>query len=213
MATTRLKIYNGALRMLGERALANLTENREPRRLLDEVWNDEGVEQCLEEAQWFFAMRTARIDYDPGVTTEFGYSKAFSKPDDWINTSAVCVDEYFQVPLTTYTDESGYWYSDESVIYVKYVSSSVDYGWNLSLWPKSFAEFVKAHFAYEIANKIGGEDLYKKALALRGEMLSRAKNRAAMALPTQFPAQGSWNRSRHQYAGNRSGGSRNNLIG
>lgn len=199
--------------MLGERSLANLTENREPRRLLDEVWNDEGIEQCLEEAQWFFAMRTSRIDYDPAVTPEFGYAKAFSKPSDWINTSALCVDEHFQVPLTLYTDESGYWYSDETVIYVKYVSNSNDYGRNLALWPKSFTEFVYAHFAYSVSHKIGGEGMYQKMLAVREEMLSRAKNKAAMALPTRFPAQGSWNRSRNRYLGNRSGGSRNNLIG
>lgn len=213
MATTRLKIYNGALRLLGERAIANLTENREPRRLLDEVWNDEGIEHCLEEAQWHFAMRGVQLDFDPAVDTEFGYSKAFSKPDDWVITSAMCVDEHFQVPLTLYTDESGYWFSDETILYVKYVSKDAAYGKNLAIWPRSFTEFVEAHFAYKISHKIGGEDLYKKILALRDEMLTRAKNRAAMALPTQFPAQGSWNRSRHRYSGNRDSGSRNNLIG
>jgi uncharacterized protein YneR len=213
MATTRLKIYNDALILMGERALANLTEEREPRRLLDQVWTNDGIEQCLEEAQWYFAMRGVQIDYDPAVSTEFGYSKAFSKPDDWVLTSALCVDEHFQVPLTLYSDESGYWYSDETVIYVKYVSDDAAYGKNLAIWPRSFTEFVAAHFAFKIAFKIGGEKLFQKMLAIRDEFLTRAKNRAAMALPTQFPAQGSWNRSRHRYLGNRDSGSRNNLIG
>ena len=31
----RLDVYNGALRRLGSRRLASLTENREPRRVLD----------------------------------------------------------------------------------------------------------------------------------------------------------------------------------
>jgi hypothetical protein len=210
MATSRLKIYNDALILLGERALASLTENREPRRLLDQVWTNDGIEQCLEEAQWYFAMRGVRIDLDPAVSTDFGYANAFSKPDDWVLTSALCVDDHFQVPLTRYTDESGYWYSDETVIYVKYVSDDAAFGNNLAIWPRSFTEFVAAHFASKIAFKTGGEDLFKKMLAVRDEFLGRAKNKAAMVLPTRFPAQGSWTRSRRGYRG---GGSRNNLIG
>ena len=36
----RLDVYNGALRRLGSRRLASLTENREPRRVLDDIWNN-----------------------------------------------------------------------------------------------------------------------------------------------------------------------------
>ena len=41
---TRLQLYNSALLLLGERNLASLSENREPRRLLDHVW-DTGASQ------------------------------------------------------------------------------------------------------------------------------------------------------------------------
>jgi hypothetical protein len=47
---------------------------------------------------------------------------AFAKPTDWVDTSAVCQDEYFRVPLLQYADEVGYWFADLDEIYVKYVS-------------------------------------------------------------------------------------------
>ena len=59
---SKLILYNDALLLAGERSLANLSEDTEPRRLLDQVWNNGGVNLCLEEAQWEFAMRTVRVD-------------------------------------------------------------------------------------------------------------------------------------------------------
>ena len=78
--TTQLDLYNGALLQVGERFLASLTEQREPRRLLDQVWAANGVKTCLEEGQWPFAMRTVQVDYDPSITPTFGYARVFQKP-------------------------------------------------------------------------------------------------------------------------------------
>lgn len=213
MGTTRLDLYNDALLNVGERFLSSLTEEREPRRLLDHVWNNEGVNACLEEAQWHFAIRTIRIDYDPAITPEFGYQYGFTVPSDWVLTSAVCTDEYFNQPLTRYQFEQDYWFSDEQIIYVRYVSNDASYGGNLAAWPKSFTRFVAAHFAYEIAYKIGGDALQTKMFGLREKMLSDAKNRSAMALPTSFPARGSWSRARHGSGRNDDRGNNGSLIG
>ena len=101
--TDRLSIYNLAMLNMGERPLASLTEDREPRRIMDQIWNTGGVQTCLEEGQWFFAMRTSQIDYDTDVQPPFGYNRAFSKPDDWLLTCGVCSDEFFRVPLLRYS--------------------------------------------------------------------------------------------------------------
>ena len=63
--TDRLSLYNDALLLCGERALTSLSEDREPRRLLDQIWNSGGVNVCLAEGQWFFAMRAlpGRVAY------------------------------------------------------------------------------------------------------------------------------------------------------
>jgi hypothetical protein len=214
-ALTRLQIYNDALMFLGERALASLTENREPRYLLDNIWNKNGIKVCLEAGQWFFAMRTEQIDYDPGIEPTFGYNRAFQKPTDWVLTSAVCEDEFFQSPLLRYNDEAGYWFSDIDTIYVRYVSDDAVYGSNLALWPDSFAEFVAAHFASKIAPKLANSfEEAQKVLALRKMKLTEAKNKCAMADPTQFPARGKWVLSRKKGRTTRDGGNSNGpLIG
>lgn len=223
MPTSRLALYNGALMYCQERALASLTENREPRYLLDNVWDDGGVQHCLEQGQWVFAMRTTKQTYDPNYTPAFGLKKAFPKPSDWVATSAVCQDEYFKVPLLEYADEAGYWFADLEDIYVKIVSNDVAYGMNLALWPSTFTDYVKQYFAGRIVGKLTGkESLDAKLNGPPGRpengtvhaALITAKNRDAMARPTTFPAKGTWVRSRAgQNTGWRDGGNNGQLIG
>lgn len=213
--TTQLDIYNGALLHCGERFLASLTENREPRRLLDRVWSSNGVKTCLEMGQWNFAMRTIEIDYDTSIEPSYGYNRAFQKPDDWVLTSSLCSDEFFRMPLTRYVDEAGYWYSDLDTLYVRYVSSDTAYGMNINAWPESFREFVEAHFASKIILKLSNsEEELKRIELLREKFLKTAKSRAAMAEPTSFPARGAWGLARNRFPNRRDGGnSSGSLIG
>ena len=220
----RLSLYNDALLLCGERSLASLTENREPRYLLDQVWEHNGVTFCLEQGQWFFAMRTAQTDYDPDVEPPFGYNRAFSKPVDWVLTSSLCSDEFFREPLTRYTDEAGYWYSDLDTIYVRYVSNDEADGLNLAGWPESFHQYVAAYFASLVILKISNDDRRVAILtnptnpraSLLGRRLLLAKSRCAMAEPTKFAAQGNWSSSRlggwprRNWDGGNTGG---NLLG
>lgn len=213
--TTRLLIYNDALQMCGERSIADLTENREPRYLLDHVWDNSGVDACLEEGQWKFATRTVLLDYDTGITNEFGYKRAFAKPDDWVLTSSVCSDEFFNVPLIQYVDEAGYWYAELDQIYVRFISNHANYGGDLTTWTQTFADFVAAHFASKIVSKLTSDEKKKEEVKQnRKELLKIARSRDAMADPTKFPAEGGWNRSRRSRGGSRRDrGNRNRLTG
>ena len=217
MATSRLKIYNGALLICQSRSLASLTVNEEARHALDEVWNDGGVRHCLEQAQWKFAMRGSEFTYDPAITPDWGYRRAFEKPSDWIATSAVCTDEYFNSPLTQYADEAGYWFADMDTLYIKYVSDGANYGADLSKWPYTFTEYVKHFFARKVAPRLPGAKVTAEAiLKLEDKALTLAKNKDAMAGPTTFPARGSWVQARFgRGAPNRrdGGGRSGNLIG
>ena len=65
---SQLSIYNGALSILGERKLASLTENREPRYKLDDVWGNDLIRRVLQMGQWNFAKRTIELDASPSVT-------------------------------------------------------------------------------------------------------------------------------------------------
>lgn len=220
MATTRLKLYQGACMLCGIRGIADLTVREEARFLLDEVWNDDGIKHCLEQGQWIFAICASRLDYDTAIAPAWGYRRAFAKPDDWVNTSAVCQDEYFRVPLLGYSDEVGFYFADLDQIYVKYVSNGANYGQNLARWPASFTEYVKAYFASKIIYRVSAsaerrEEMMHPRTGILEQARLTALNRDAMAKATQFPARGSWTRSR---AGRgistwADGGNRSRLIG
>jgi hypothetical protein len=213
MSTTRLKLYNDALIICGERSLASLTENREPRHLLDHVWDNDGVHACLEAGQWRFAMRSVMVDYDATVSPSFGYSRAFSKPTDWCCTSALCSDEFFNAPLLQYSDEAGFWYCHLDTIYVRYVSDDSAFGGDLSTWTTKFTDFAAAHFASKIIFKLTSDkDKRNDVLAWMNKKLSEAKNLDAMSDPTRFPPPGSWASARRGW-GRRDRGSRGSLIG
>ncbi len=222
MSATRLSLYNDALLLAGERTLASLTEANEPRRLLDQIWNNQGVDACLEEGQWMFAMRTIQIDYDPGIEPSYGYARGFDKPTDWMLTSAICSDEFFRVPVLRYFDESGFWYSDLDTLYIRYVSNDASYGADMSKWPPSFKDFVAAHFAAQLILKISNDESRLKLFvnpdkplhSIRGRALLKAKSRCAMSGATSFEAQGQWSRSRTRGVARRDGGgTTGNLIG
>lgn len=212
---TQLSIYNGALLICGERLLSSLSEEREPRRLLDFVWSDGAVNECLEAGQWNFAMRSSQIDYDPAVAPDWGFNRAFTKPTDWATTSAVCSDEYFRSPLLRYADEAGYWYADIDTIYVRYVSTDVSYGGNLGAWPETFSSYVQAEFASRIIMKLANSEAsFNRVSKLRDKALIDAKNRSAMTGPTTFPARGNWSLSRNRFPNRRDGGNtQGSLIG
>lgn len=212
----KLTLYNDALLLCGERFLSSLTENREPRLLLDQAWNSgDGINKWLEEAQWEFAMRTVQLDYDPSITPGFGYNRGFNKPTDWVITSAVCSDEYFRSPLTRYVDEAGYWFSDLDILFIRYISNDTNYGGNLGLWPGSFQRFVAADLADRIINKLSNSDNeHMRVRKVRGQELVMAKNKAAMAGPTSFPGRGNWGLARNRFPYRRDGGnSSGSLIG
>lgn len=202
MAATQLRLYNQALRICKERKLASLSENREPRRLLDEAWGDGStngsVRRCLEAGQWTFATRSIQLDYSPSITPSFGYQYAFDQPSDMVKVAGICSDEYFNTPLLRYTDEGDYWYADLQTIYVRYISNGASYGTDLSRWPETFVDFVAADLAMEIVgNLTNGDSDVSRVDKIRTRAMTRARSNDAMNKPTTFMPMGGWRRARH----------------
>jgi hypothetical protein len=213
--TTRLKLYNAALRHIGETKLASLSENRKPRHLMDDVWDGGFLNAVLEQGQWKFAMRTVKIEIDPDVTPSFGYRNAFSKPSDYVKVAGICSDEYFRSPLLDYSDEGSYWYSDLSEIYVQYVSNDPAYGYDLTKWPETFCLYAEFFMASQIVESITqSATKEEKVLKLMQRHLTDARSKDALAGPTKFLPEGNWTKSRRGGHNNRrDGGNRGNLIG
>jgi len=213
--TDQLSLYNGALTVLGERKLANLTENRPPRKKLDDIWSNDLRERVLQHGQWNFASRAVQLEFSPSTTPSFGYQFAFDKPIDFVRTMAVCYDEYFNIPITRYADEAKWWFCDAEMIYVKYVSKDIQWGFDLSLWPENFTEYVEHYMAYKVAPRITGLDFNERDLERKKDnMLLRAKATDAMESPAKFPPKGGWARSRQGFrSGSQDRGNRSQLIG
>lgn len=211
--TTQLDLYNGALLELGERALASLVEDREPRRLLDQVWAAGAVNFCLAAGQWKFAIRTVVLAPDVGVEPSFGYTHAYEQPTDYVRATGLYSDERGRSPLLAYSQESYYWFTDAEPLYVSYVSNGNTYGGDLTRWPVEFVEYVHAYLASKIANKLTQdkgewERLYK----LKKMRLTEAVASDAMEGPTRFLPAGNWTRARRG-SGRSDRGNRGSLIG
>ena len=212
---SKLTIYNGALSIIGERKLASLTENREPRYKLDEVWDNDFIRRILQMGQWNFAKRTVELDANPAITPSFGYAYGFDKPDDFVRTMGICHDEYFNLPITRYADEAQSWFCDQETIYVAYVSDDSQWGGDFSLWPPNFTEMAEHYLAMKVGPRIRGVEINEKTLyALWKRWLAEAKATDAMESPAKFAPQGGWARSRQGFrGGNRDRGNRGQLIG
>jgi hypothetical protein len=210
--SSRLLLYKGACRHLGETSLSALTDNVPIRYALDDVWDGGGVERCLDEGQWNFATRSSRLDHDPSITPDFGYPYAFEKPTDFVRTTSVCTDEFFNCPLREYRDELLYWWANQTPLFVRFVSKHNNYGMNIGEWPESFAAFAEAAFAYEVTSVATFASKRAETSAVRAELLLKAQSRDAMETPAPRKPLGSWASSRGGFGGGERG-STSRLIG
>ena len=186
-----LSCYNEALGLLGERKLASLAENREPRRVLDDCW-DGVVAWCLQRGYWKHAKRTMRIEASPSIVPTFGPRFAFTKPADLVRVYLVSGDERL-TPGFSYLDENGVWYADADAIYVTYISDDPAFGMDLSLWGEMFTQYVVTRLALKAYGRIASSRITRELLE-RDE--KRAMNVAlgvdAMEGPPVAPPRNSW---------------------
>lgn len=194
---TILSLYNGALKILGEPRLASTSEEREPRRALDDVYAD-AVAYCLEAGQWWFASKQVEIDSTPADAPSFGFAYAFVKPSDWVRTMALSADEYFDCPLTRGMDAPEHWYADVDPLYVRYVSDDAAFGGDLTLWPASFTRFVEYELAERICLQItNGKSDFENIVKLKTRAKRDALSKDAMNdVQPKFAPSGSFVQSR-----------------
>lgn len=199
-------IYNLTLVHLGERELAALgngnLENRDPKRTIDALW-DHTVQLCLEEAQWNWMIRAVQADASASVTSAFGWNYAFTIPDDWLRTTLVSGSETFNPPLLDFTEESGYWYSNVTPLYIKYQSSDIAYGGNIGEWTASFVQYLSLQIAELACYRIAGKmDLLAGLHGITNRLKKariKAKSNDAMNQGPQEMPTGTWARSRRGF--------------
>jgi len=220
--TTRIRLYRSALRLCGAASISALTDEGEGRRLLDEVWDDDGVRRVLEAGLWNFAMRTQQLDFDTSVDPAFGYVRAFEKASDWVRTAGVWSDENLISPLVAYHDETEFLYADLDTIYVQFVSDHAEVGADLSTWPGSFSDYAEAYFASKIIHRLTSDKerlalLLQPRTGILAQALKNARSKDAMRDPAKRLPPGTWTSSRGKGFGRRGpmgdGGSPGSLTG
>lgn len=197
----KLRAYNGALvEVLGTRPLSSLAEDREPRRVLDQIWAGGAlVRYALERGDWNFATRAIELEASTSLTPLFGYQNVFTKPDDMRRLTSLSSDQRFMGKLLAgqYVDEAGLIFSDWDPLYLKYVSDDEDYGTDSSRWTEAFFDYLKGRLAFLGCERItASRAKLQDAKNLMDEALKVARSDDAMAEGTKVPFHGTWARAR-----------------
>ncbi|TCL70650.1 hypothetical protein [Rhizobium sp. BK251] len=201
---SRLAIYQGALRLLGPSELSSLTEDIVVKRKLDSAWGP-SVDFMLEQGLWNFAIRSVALQPDEDVQPLFGFDYAYSKPDDWVRTASISPYVDYREGIREFEDQTGYWYTSHTPIYVQYVSNDPAYGWNVGAWRQSFSKALETYLAFECGLPISSDkgnrnDLY----TLFEQRLQNAKTKDAVDERVREKPPGKWTRSRNTgYRGER----------
>lgn len=150
---TRLSIYNKALHLLGERRLTSVYEDREPRHVLDEMWQLGAKDACLELVKPRFALKTAALT-SPTTSSVHSLDNVYTLPNDFVCPAPgqwLFVDEDLEDPVSRYIMEERTVACDvATTIYVRYVSSQIP----SSSWTPSFLRVVAAYGAKEAAPRL-----------------------------------------------------------
>lgn len=214
----KLALYNDALRLCGEQSLKSLTQEREARHYLDDVWPN-AVDYCLEMGQWRFALRAVGIEKSETVTPDLPmFTNAFNKPEDVLRLAGVYGDGNWSEPLLNYREVGAYWWANVDPIYVQYVSNDGDYGGDTSLWTNKFKKYIAAYLATEVLGDVkrdAPDNLHLRLQKITHDRLLEARSHDAQQDPTRFTPEGRWVNSRG-YGRSSSAldrGSRSRLIG
>lgn len=192
MGTSQLDIYNGALRWLEKRKLFSITENREPRRYLDDEYADNN-KFCLAKGNWNHSMKSVQMGPSSTIIPNFGFYFAYPKPLDCNHVFMISGNEGFDPLLREWDDKNGIWYANAGYLFVRYVSEDPNYGMNLALWPPKFVNYVEARLAWCCAKRLKGkEDLVEDLEAYVKSAMRDAVNSDSQDLPPGRPPFGTW---------------------
>jgi hypothetical protein len=167
MAQTKLGLYNDALLLLGQRALSSDTEAREPRYDLDNLYDNGGVDYCLEMGKPRYAAKIALVT---GITPTAVTSYAFQVdlPDaDFLALDGLFADGKLEQRIQKFYREGDYILTDFENVYVRYIVDFATSG--LTNMTPSFGRVVSAYFAREMSVKMD-PDSYD---SIDGELTNR----------------------------------------
>jgi len=177
MGTTKLEVFNEALLILGQQKLTATTDAVAARYALDDAYAI-GLNYCLEQGMWNFAMRTSSLTQ--AGAGSFGFTYYFSKPSDFVRLFQAANNASFDPQFEyDFADQAAKLHANVSPIYINYLSNdATSGGGNLTLWTSSFARYV----AYTLAAHAGFRITGSHDLATRAEAASDRALEVALAV-------------------------------
>lgn len=183
MAVSQLGLYNDALLLLGQRRLASLTEAREPRYRLDDIYGIEALEFCFEMAQPTFARESISL-FSPAVSSVHALDSVHTLPSDYISLIGAYTDDKLDQPLNRYIIENQTIACEFATIYVRFMSNT--FVTSFTNWTPSFARVVSAYLARELAGRTT-PDKYLEMDALFDKRVAEVKGLNELKEPSRRP--------------------------
>jgi len=185
VAVTKLQLYNNALLLIGQRELTGISEDREPRHLLDNVYDLDAIEYCLEIVKPVFASKTAKLS-SPSTSSVHDLDSVHTLPSDYVTVVGVFSDAKLDQPISRYLIEGNTLVCEYDTVYFRYTSDDVVT--DFSNWSASFNRVVSAYLARGICIKLtpskyeGVSNLFvdtvEAAKALEGEKEPKERSSA-----------------------------------
>lgn len=151
MAIDKLSLYSNALTLLGQRTLTSLTEDREPRYILDGAYDLEAIDYCLEIVKPVFARKTILLS-SPSVSSQHDLDSVHTLPSDYITITGVYSDSKLDQEVSRYIIEGNTLACEYATVYLRYISD--DHVTSFTNWSPSFARVVAAYLARESSEKL-----------------------------------------------------------
>lgn len=195
--TDQLSLYNGALRVLRERPLADLSEANKAKRAFDADYA-KCLAWCAEQGQWRHALVVTQLTVaSPSDPAPIGWAYAFDLPADFARFYACSPDGSFFDPYNGFEIRGGRFYCELPSIYLKYVSDVA--GVAPANFSATYVEFVETALATRSGGQITNNAELMDRLEKMGlkKALAKAKNVDAMNGPAVQMPMGSWARSRN----------------
>ena len=163
---SKLDIWNHALRLAGQQALASLTSDLPTRPVLDEAF-PRVAEDCLSRSPWNFAIKIASLSNPqnldpvpvPADSDVEGLDYRYGKPNDWLFTNYLyarpLAEDGTQRQLAYYRDLGGNIHvqnidPNTEGVFIEYVSNTFLTDENINTWTPQFAQYVAYALAVDI---------------------------------------------------------------
>lgn len=150
-ATTKLIVYNAALREIAAGQLASLSETGTALTTLNDAW-DHAVEYALALRDWGFARRRATLSGSSNTTSFPPYIYQYTKPSDFLRKCWVKVSASDSAQID-HAEVAAVIYGHVSSALLEYVSDHSD-NYNPANWPPHFTRVLTLYLAGLVAPRL-----------------------------------------------------------